>query len=70
MCHIVLVAITITVHGLHLEIFTLVSEIHGYVCHVFGIKYLFEIKGDLNSRKSDVTFLKRFMPMLFLKVHK
>ena len=43
---------------------------HGCVDHVFGIKDLFEIEADLNTRKSNITFLKRSIPKLPIDDHK
>ena len=45
------ISVTIIVHQLHLEIFILVSEIHDHVGLVPGIKNLFEIVADLNTKK-------------------
>ena len=44
------------------EIFTLVSEIHGSVDLVIGIKNLFELEGVIDSWDSCVSFLNRSMP--------
>ena len=49
--------ITIVVHGLHFEILTLASEIHGHMNLNIGITNLFGIGADQNIGKSNITFL-------------
>ena len=41
---------TVDIHGHRFQIYTLVSEIHGNVDLVLGIKNIFELEGVKNSR--------------------
>ena len=56
------IPITMAIHSLHFEIFTLVSEIHGHVDLVYGIKILFELEAILNTRDSAIKFLNKSVP--------
>ena len=51
-----------TIQNQRFEIFTLVSEIHENVDLVIDIKNLFELEGVIDSQKSCVNFLNRFIP--------
>ena len=57
---VILVIITIQRH--RFEVFTLVSEIHGNVDLVLGIKNLFELEGVIDSRDSGLSFFNRSVP--------
>ena len=57
----------ITLLGSVFEIFILVSEVHGHVNVVFGIKNLSEIEANLNARNSAVTFLNRSVHIFLLR---
>ena len=46
------------------ELQSLVSETHGYVDMVIGIKNVYEIEGVLSTRNSCLHFLKRSTPFL------
>ena len=43
-----IIPIVIDIHGHRFKIITLVSEIHGNVDLVFGIKNIFELEGIIN----------------------
>ena len=45
-----MIPVIIEVHNHRFEIYTLVSEIHGNVDLVLGIKNIFELEGVINSR--------------------
>ena len=51
----------IDIHGHRFKIFT-VSEIHENVDLVFGIKFIFELEGIINSQESCLSFLNRSIP--------
>ena len=55
------------IHQLYFKMFTLISEIHCHVDLVFDIKNLFEIEAELNTRKSQITFLNWPIPIFPLK---
>ena len=57
-----IIPIIIDVHGHRFEIFTLVSEVHGNVDLVLGIKNIFELEGIINLRESYFGFLNRLIP--------
>ena len=48
---------TITIHGLQFEVLTLVSKIYGHVALVIGIKNLFELEQNINTRDYSINFL-------------
>ena len=50
-------------HGYRFEIYTLVSEIHGNVDLVLGIKNVYELEGIINSRNCCFKFLNRSVPI-------
>ena len=56
------IPVIITIHKHRFEIFMLVSEIHGNVDLVIGIKNLFELEGMIDSRDSCFSFLNRSIP--------
>ena len=58
-----IVPVIIKVHGQRFEIYTLVSEIHGNVDLVLGIKNVFELEGVINSRDCRFEFLNRSVPI-------
>ena len=43
------IPITVDIHGHRFKVYTLVSEIHGNVDIVLGIKNVFELEGVINS---------------------
>ena len=53
------IPVIIDIHGHRFEIFTLVSEIHGNVDFVMGMKNIFELEG---MRDSCFSFLSRLIP--------
>ena len=56
------IPVIITIQRHRFEIFTIVSEIHGSVDLVLGIKNLFELDGLIASRDSCLIFLNRSIP--------
>ena len=56
------IPVIIDVHGHRFEIFTLVSEIHDNVDLVMGMKNIFELEGEIDSRESCFSFLSRSIP--------
>ena len=44
------------------EIYTLVSEIQDNINHVFGVKNMFELEGELSCTHSQFKFLNRLVP--------
>ena len=61
------ILIILDIHSHRFEVYTLVSEIHGYVDLVLGIKNVFELEGVINSWECYFSFLNRSIP-LFPKV--
>ena len=57
------IPIIIEVHNHRFEIYTLVSEIHGNIDLVLGIKNIFELEGVINSRDCRFEFLNRSVPI-------
>ena len=53
----------VDIHQHRFEIYTLVSEIHGNVNLVLGIKNVFELEGIINSRDCCFKFLNRSVPI-------
>ena len=56
------IPVIMTIQNHRFEIFMLVSEIHGNVDLVLGIKNLFELEGVIDSRDSCFSFLNRSIP--------
>ena len=56
------IPVIMTIQNHRFEIFTLVSESHENVDLVIGIKHLFELEGEIDSRDSCVSFLNRSIP--------
>ena len=52
----------INIHGHRFKIFTLVSEIHGNVDLVMGMKNIFELEGVIDLQDSCFSFLSRLIP--------
>ena len=50
------IPVIMTIQKHRFEIFTLVSEIHGYVDLVLGIENLFKLEGVIDSQDSCVSF--------------
>ena len=68
MCYcIIFIPIIIDVQGHRFEIYTLVSEIHGNVDLVLGIRNVFKLEGVINSRDYCFKFLNRSVPILLEK---
>ena len=61
------IVVSIILHELHFEIFTLVSEMYGHANLVFGIKNSLEIEADVNNSKSDVIFSLGLFKCFLLK---
>ena len=51
-----IIPVIVEIHGHRFEIYTLVSEIHGNVDLVLGIKNVFELEGVINSRDCRFKF--------------
>ena len=51
------------IHGHRFDIYTLVSEIHENVDLVLGIRNIFELEGEINSRDCCFKFLNRSLPI-------
>ena len=58
-----IIPVIIDIHGHRFEIYTLVSEIHGNVDLVLGIKNVFKLESVLNSRECCFKFLNRSIPI-------
>ena len=60
-----IIPVIVDIHGHRFKIYTLVSEIHGNVDLVLGIKNVFKLEGVINSRDCFFFwhFLKRSMPI-------
>ena len=58
-----IIPVILDVHRHRFEIYTLVSEIHGNVDLVLGIKNVFKLEGVINSRDCCFKFLKRSLPI-------
>ena len=58
-----IIPVIVEIHGHRFEIYTLVSEIHGNVDLVLGIKNVFELEGVINSRDCQFKFLNRSVPI-------
>ena len=56
------IPVIIDIHRHRFEIFTLVSEIHGIVDLVMGMKNIFELEGVIDSGDSCFSFLSRSIP--------
>ena len=59
-----IIPVIIDVHGHKFEINTLVSEIHGNVDLVLGIKNAFKLEGVIDSQDFCFEFLNRSLPIL------
>ena len=62
-----IIPVIIDIHGHRFEIYTLVSEIHGNVDLVLGIKNVFKLEGVINSRDCCFKFLNRSVPIFLEK---
>ena len=62
-----IIPVIIDVHRHRFEIYTLVSEIHGNIDLVLGIKYVFKLEGVINSRDCCFKFLNRSVPIFLEK---
>ena len=60
------IPVIVNIHGHRCKVFTLVSEIHGNVDLVLGIKNIFKLEGVIGSHESCFNFLNRSIPF-FLK---
>ena len=58
-----IIPVIIDVHRHRFEVYTLVSEIHENIDLVLGIKNVFELEGEINSRECCFTFLNRSVPI-------
>ena len=56
------ILVIIDVYGHRFEVFTLVSEIHGNVDLVLGVKNVFELEGVIDMQDSSFKFLNRSRP--------
>ena len=56
-------SVIVDIHGHRFKIYTLVSEIHGNVDLVLGIKHVFKLEGVINSRDCCFKFLNRSVPI-------
>ena len=63
-----IVAIIITIQDHMIEIYPMVSEIHGNVDLVLRVKSFVELEGEINMREQSFKFLKRAVPIF--PVHK
>ena len=62
-----IIPVIIDVHRHRFKIYTLVSEIHGNVDLVLGIKNVFELEGVINSRDCCFKFLNKSVPIFLEK---
>ena len=62
-CVLFIIPVIIDAHGHRFENYTLVSEIHGNVNLVLGIKNVFKLEGVINSRDCCFKFLNRSVPI-------
>ena len=51
-----IIPVIVDIHGHRFEIYTLVSEIHGNVDLVLGIKNIFEVEVVIHSRDCRLNF--------------
>ena len=58
-----IIPVIIEMHGHRFEIYTLISEIHGNVDLVLGIKKVLELEGVINSMDCRFEFLNRSVPI-------
>ena len=58
-----IIPVIIDVHRHGFKIYTLVSEIHGNIDLVLGIKNVFQLEGVINSRDCCFRFFKRSVPI-------
>ena len=63
-----IISVIVDIHGHRFEICMLVSEIHENIDLVLGIKNVFELEGDINSRDCCFNFLNRSLS-IFPKEH-
>ena len=57
-----MIPVIVDIHGHRFEVFTLVSEIHGNVDLVLGMKNAFELEGVIDMWDSSLKFLNRSIP--------
>ena len=58
-----IIPVIVDIHGHRCEMYMLVSEIHENVDLVLGIKNVFELEGEINSRDCCFKFLNRSIPI-------
>ena len=56
------IPVKVDIHGHRFKVFTLVSEIHGNVDLVLGMKSVFELEGVIDTWDSSFKFLNRSVP--------
>ena len=58
-----IIPVIIDVHGYRFKIYPLVSEIHHNIDLVSGIKNVYKLEGEINSRDCCFKFLNRSVPI-------
>ena len=61
-----IIPVIINIHRHRFEVYTLVSDIHGNVDLVLGIKNVFKLEGVINSRDCCFKFLNRSLPIFLV----
>ena len=60
----VVIPLIFKIQGHIFEVYILVSEIQDKMDLIFGVKNMFELEGEINSRTCSVSFLNRSLPIL------
>ena len=60
------IPVIVDICGHRFEVFTLVSEIHGNVDLVLGMKNVFELEGVIDKRDSSFKFLNRYCSLHYI----
>ena len=63
MCVLFVILMIVDISGHRFEVYTLVSDIHGNVDLVLGIKNVFELEGIISSHEYCFKFLNRSVPI-------